>query len=159
MFDNNGMFDECKIEGDFVLSSGRKSQYFYDFDLLLPRETATYSEYMVQAVPRDLKKSINFIATPATGGIIPGFLMAFAMAKPLVIVEKDGTLRGPKYDGGNYLIVDDVISSFREVNRVRSLLPKSKCVGVSAYIFRGAMSDLTRQDFPCFYLSRKEIEE
>jgi len=156
------MFEECRLEGDFTLSSGRKSDVYYDFDLLQPRETANYVEQLSNQVPKELWETIDFIAAPAVGGIIPGFLVAFAKQKPLVIIDKEGNARGPQFDTGRYLIVDDVITSFKAANLVRDSLARGssrlEVVGVCAYMFRGSWDDLGKQDYPAFYLARKEQE-
>lgn len=156
------MFEECRLEGEFILSSGRKSQVFYDFDLLKPVEAAVYVEQLLQQIPNDIMRRVDFIASPALGGIIPGFLAAFASKKPLVIVDKDGKIRGPEFQSGKYLIVDDVITSFKAANHVRKSLAiwRTDCLGVAAYIFRGSYKDLSaNNDVPAFYLARKEQEE
>lgn len=156
------MFEECRMEGKFTLSSGRKSEVFYDFDLLHPRETASYIERLIKEVPTKLWDEIDFVASPALGGIVPGFLVAFAKQKRFVIIDKEGKVRGPEFKSGKYLIVDDVITSFKAANLVRDSLSRSserlKAVGVCAYIFRGNSSDLTQQNYPVFYLTRKEQE-
>ncbi len=152
------MFEECRLEGDFTLSSGRQSNTFYDFDLLQPREAADYVEKLVREVPEELWDQIDFVASPALGGIIPGFLAAFAKQKPFVIVDKEGKTRGPQFSTGKYLIVDDVITSFQSANVVQAALPGMEAVGVVAYIFRGLRSDLDKRPCPTFYLARKELE-
>jgi orotate phosphoribosyltransferase len=156
------MFEECRLEGEVTLSSGRKSDVFYDFDLLHPRETANYAERLVREIPEHLWNEIDFIASPALGGIVPGFLVAFAKQKPFVIIDKEGKSRGPQFDTGRYLIVDDVITSFKAANLVRDSLSRSapglEAVGVAAYIFRGSRDDLGKQKYPAFYLARKEQE-
>lgn len=152
------MFEECRLEGDFTLSSGRKSGVFYDFDLLQPREAANYAERLVREVPEDLWDEIDFVASPALGGIVPGFLVAFAKQKPFVIIDKEGKVRGPQFSTGRYLIVDDVITSFQAANTVRGALQGMETVGVVAYIFRGSYADLEKQDYPAFFLARKEQE-
>ncbi len=152
------MFEECRLEGDFTLSSGRKSGVFYDFDLLQPKETANYVEQLIKQVPDELWSDIDFIAAPALGGIVPGFLIAFAKQKSFVIIDKEGKPRGPQFTSGKYLIVDDVITSFGAANSVRRALPGLEVVGVCAYIFRGNSSDLVGQDYPAFYLARKDEE-
>lgn len=156
------MFEECRLEREepFTLSSGRKSKVFYDFDLLKPRETAEYVKRLIDEIPSDVKKKIDFVAAPVVGGIVPGFLVAFALDKPLVIVDKESNTRGPQFKAGRFLVVDDVITSFQAVNHVVSALPKEcKCLGALAYIFRGTSKDLKSQKFPAFYLSRKEEED
>lgn len=154
------MFEECRVEGDFVLSSERQSKIFYDFDLLKPAEAAVYIEQLLQQVPNDIMRRVNFIASPAIGGIIPGFLAAFASKRPLVIVDKSGKVRGPEFQSGNYLIVDDVITSFGAARSVIKALPGNTCLGIAAYIFRGSYADISaNKNLPAFYLSRKEQEE
>jgi orotate phosphoribosyltransferase len=156
------MFEECRLEGDFTLSSGRKSTVFYDFDLLMPHETAQYVEQLLKEVPEELWDKVDFIASPALGGIVPGFLIAFAKQKPLVIVDKEGKARGPVFETGRYLIVDDVITSFKAANFVRASLSrrskKLEAVAAVAYMFRGSRADLGAQDYPAFYLAKKEQE-
>ena len=86
--------------------------------------------------------------------------MAFAKQKPLVLVDKEGKVRGPEFKTGKYLIVDDVITSFGAANAAVATLGEGNVVcGVCAYIFRGAPSDLEKQNYPVFYLARKEQEE
>ena len=152
------MFEECRLEGDFTLSSGRKSPVFYDFDLLMPHEAAQYVEQLLKEVPDGLWDKVDFIASPALGGIVPGFLVAFAKQKPLVIVDKGGKPRGPSFETGRYLIVDDVITSFKAANSVRAALPGMEVVAAVAYMFRGSRADLGAQGYPAFYLARKEQE-
>lgn len=154
------MFEECRLEGEFTLSSGRKSSVFYDLDLLQPRETANYLEKLIHEVPEEIWEEIDFIVAPALGGIIPGFLIAFARQKPFVFMDKEGKLRGPEFKTGKYLIVDDVITSFQAANKL-VVACGSECVvvGVAAFIFRGTWQDLEKQDYPAFYLARKEQEE
>jgi orotate phosphoribosyltransferase len=154
------MFEECRlVSKKFTLSSGRESCVFYDFDLLSPREAAEYVDQLLkQMEPVFNWDEVDFIATPALGGVIPAFLVAFAKDKPLVIVDKGDNLRGPEFKSGNYLVVDDVISSFNACNLVVSVLPGANCLGVAAYIFRGSWDDLNQQKYTAYYLARKEQE-
>ncbi len=152
------MFEECRLEGDFKLSSGRKSPYFYDFDLLSPEETAEYAKRLVDELPKGLLKGVDFIAAPAVGGIAIGFLVAFALNKRLVIIDKDSNPRGTEFRASRYLIVDDVVTTFQAVQRVEEALGDNQCVGVASFIFRGDLLDLMAQEFPTFFLARKEPE-
>ena len=152
------MFEECRLEGDFKLSSGRKSLYFYDFDLLSPEETAAYAKELVDTVPKEMIEGIDFIASPAIGGITVGFLVAFALNKRFVIIDKGDNLRGTDFRASRYLVVDDVISTYQAVNKVEEALGDNQCVGAAAFIFRGDLDDLTKQEFPTFFLARKEPE-
>ncbi len=151
------MFEECRLEGSFVLSSGRSSPVFYDFDLLNTKETADYAKLLVEQVPKELLDTVDFIASPALGGIELGFLVAFALNKPRVKIDTLGKVRGPEFKHQKYLIVDDVITSYQAVNKVRNALGTNECVGAAAFIFRGFSKDIPKE-FPTFYLARKEPE-
>lgn len=153
------MFEECRVEGSFILSSGNTSDVFYDFDLLRPREAAEYVEQLLRQMdPVFDWKDVDFIAAPAVGGIVPAFLASFAKDKPLVIIDKEGEVRGPEFSTGNFIIFDDVITTFGAARRVIDALPESNCLGVAAYIFRGSYEDLNKQSFKSYYLARKEQE-
>lgn len=151
------MFEECRLEGDFTLSSGRKSAAFYDFDLLSTEETARYAKLLVEQLPKSLVEQIDFIAAPALGGIEIAFLVAFALNKPRVKIDKEGFVRGPDFRSQRYLVVDDVITSYQAVNKVQKALGDNQCVGAAAFIFRGLATDVPTE-FPTFYLTRKEPE-
>jgi len=153
------MFEECRLEGNFDLTSGRQSKVFYDFDLLKPIEAAEYVEQLLKQVPEEVFQEVSFVVSPAVGGIVPGFLIAFAKKLPFVIIDKGGNTRGPQFESGSYLIVDDVVTSFQAARRVVNTLPNTKCAGLATYIFRGSYTDLEKnKDIPIFYLSRKEQE-
>jgi len=154
------MFEECRLEGSFTLSSGLASNVFYDFDLLSMREHAAYIEQLLrQMKPVFDWDSVDFIVAPAIGGIVPATFVAFAKDKPLVIVDKGDNLRGPEFSTGNYLIIDDVITTFGAADRVVAALgKKSNCLGIAAYIFRGSREDLNKKGFEAYYLARKEQE-
>ncbi len=151
------MFEECRLEGDFTLSSGRKSTAFYDFDLLSTEETANYARLLVGELPAALVEKIDFIASPAIGGIEIAFLVAFALNKPRVKIDKEGFVRGPEFKSQRYLVVDDVITSYKAVNKVQEVLGDNQCIGAAAFVFRGLATDVPKE-FPTFYLARKEPE-
>ena len=151
------MFNECRLEGQFALSSGRKSTVFYDFDLLSTEETASYAKLLVDQLPKDLVNQIDFIASPALGGIEIAFLVAFALNKPRVKIDKGGNVRGPEFRGQRFFVVDDVITSYQAVNRVCEVLEGNRCVGAAAFIYRGFSKDLSK-GFPTIYLAHKEPE-
>ncbi len=151
------MFNECRLEGEFTLTSGRKSTVFYDFDLLSTAETASYAKLLVDQLPKQLVNQIDFIASPALGGIEIAFLVAFALNKPRVKIDKTGAVRGPEFEGQRFLVVDDVITSYQAVNRVCDALGNNQCVGAAAFVYRGLSKDLNTK-FPTIYLAHKEPE-
>lgn len=156
------MFESVRLEGDFTLSSGRKSNVFYDFDLLKPEEHLAAS-FKLTNLCEGL--SADTIIVPALGGIIPGFLMAGAKNANLTIVTHDNKIKGRK-PGFSFLVVDDVITSFGTIDRIVDLV-RSECgrvhlVGVASYIFRGSEEDLEegkKKYKEIRFLERKEIEE
>ena len=97
----------------------------------------------------------DYIVTPAIGGMPMGFAFSFLLDVPLVIIDKKWKTRGPDYTDKKYLIVDDVVSTYQAVYRVRKLLGEKNCVGVAAFIFRGQKID---KEIPTFFLEQKEIE-
>jgi len=151
------MFNECRLEGQFTLSSGRKSTVFYDFDLLNTAETASYAKLLVEQLPKELVDQIDFIASPALGGIEIAFLVAFALNKPRVKIDKAGLVRGPEFQGQQFLVVDDVITSYQAVNRVCEALEGNRCIGAAAFVYRGHSKELSGE-FPTVYLAHKEPE-
>lgn len=151
------MFEECRLEGEFTLSSGRKSTVFYDFDLLSTEETASYAKLLVDQLPKEIVEQVDFIASPALGGIEIAFLVAFALKKPRVKIDKEGYVRGPEFKNQRYLVVDDVITSYQAVNRVREALGNNKCIAAATFVYRGFFKDISTE-FPTFHLARKEPE-
>lgn len=155
------MFEECKLEGDFKLSSGLKSNVFYDFDLLTPKQVLEYVDKLCSAINEHANvRKFDYVAAPAIGGIIPGFLVAGEFGVPLVIVEKDGTIRGVKNGAvttgvpRTFLIVDDVTASYKTGKRIAELLSPDKPVGIASYIFRGKKATQGT-----VYLEQKEVEK
>lgn len=133
------MFEHIRLEGDFTLSSGKKSPYFYDFDLLTPNETLDACEKLIELIDQSLVK-FDFVVAPALGGIIPGFMVSGSFKKPLVTVDKEGKVRGPKVNG-NFIIIDDTVSTYQTVERIKKIFEDCKCVAAASYIFRGKEYD------------------
>jgi orotate phosphoribosyltransferase len=154
------MFEECRIKGEHDLSSGKKSPYFYDFDLLSSEDTMEYAYALAELIPSQLRGEIDFIATPILGGIEIAYVIAGIFGKPRVkVLTVEERTRGPVFEGKNYLIVDDVISSGQAVNKVINILGGNLCVGVAAFIFRGADEASMCKAFPMYYLEQKEVEK
>jgi orotate phosphoribosyltransferase len=155
------MFEECRLKGDFILSSGKRSKYFYDFTLLSPLNMTHYCKELKRRI-EDERLRFGCIVSPARGGIVPGWILADLFNIPLVVLEKDKTRSC--YAGGQklqddkpvkYLIVDDVVSTYGTVDLVQYHVP-GEAAGVASFIFRG---ESLRLDFPTMFLARKEIEK
>ena len=154
------MFEACRIKGEFELTSGKKSQFYYDFDLLSSKDTMEYAVKLVDLIPKSLKGEIDFVATPILGGIEIAFVVAGILHVPRVkVLTVEKRTRGPVFGGKKFLVVDDVISSGQAMNKVINLLPDDTCVGAAAFIFRGTSVESLVKAFPLFYLERKEREK
>lgn len=152
------MFEEVRIKGKFRLSSGAETDVYYAVEALKPCEVERYGDMIMSKIPKG--RPIDCIVTPAYGGIPLACFLAHRMDLPLIIVKKDGTLQGalPDRVGANYLIVDDVVSTYAEIERVTRIMHqhvKSDPVGVACYIYRGGIE---RVNPPLYYLERKEEE-
>jgi orotate phosphoribosyltransferase len=129
------MFEEARIEGDFTLSSGKKSTVFYDFDRVPPQLLLQWADQLCDKIKSSGLK-FDYVVAPAIGGIILGWLVAGEAGVPLVIVDKDGKTRGNWPDKSKFIVVDDVISTYDTIKRVASIF-SDKCVGAAGFIFRG----------------------
>ena len=147
------MFESIRINGDFKLSSGKKSDYFYDLYLLQPNEILKYADKLSDDIDC---KTYEYVATPAMGGIHIATMFAYCASKPLVIIGKGDEINGDRnLIGERYIIIDDVISTYQAVRRVMKILGEKDCVGAASFIFRGTEVD---PHIPTYYLAKKEIE-
>lgn len=150
------MFEECRLEIEKELTSGKKSPYYYDFDLLSSSAMVCYAEKLVELLPAYLIAEIDFVATPIIGGIELAFVVAGILKKPRVkVLTVEKRTRGPEFSGKKYLIVDDVVSSGQAVSKVQNILGDNTCIGVASLIFRGEKEP---ENLDLFYLEQKEIE-
>lgn len=129
------MFEEVRVEGEFTLSSGRKSTVFYDFDLASPQQFLKWADQLCDKIKESGIK-FDYVVAPAIGGIILGWLVAGEAGVPLVIVDKDGKTRGQWPDKSRFIVVDDVISTYGTIKRVAGMFG-DLCVGAAGFIFRG----------------------
>jgi len=151
------MFEKVRIEKPVKFTSGKTSNVFYDFDLLNFVEVEDLCWKILRNSNLPFHDDIKFLATQAIGGVVPGFMMSGLTGLPLVIVDKDGLARGWKSEfvDKNYIIIDDVVSTYKAVDNIMEALPNCKCKGIAAYMFRG---DTERLNPPLYFLSRGELE-
>lgn len=159
MIFKDSFFNSVRIEGNFTLSSGKKSNYFYDFEKVHPSNMTIVSELLHKEIKDDC--TFEFVVGPAYGGIIPGYIIAnFSGSRFIAYDPKNNKFRGDidRMDG-RYIIIDDVISTYgtidATINAIADLSPAAKCVGVGCFVFRG---DSVREELPTYYLYRGEIE-
>jgi len=118
------------LEGHFLLSSGRHSAYYLQCARVLmnPDRASRLAIAVAGKLPRDLRKTIDKVVSPAMGGIIIGHEMGRALGVDAMFVERpEGTFefrRGFELDEGDrVLLVEDVVttgkSSIEAIEAVR----------------------------------------
>ena len=106
------------LEGHFLLSSGRHSaQYLQCARVLMdPERASRLAIALAMKLPRDLKKRIAKVVSPAMGGLIIGHEMGRALGVEAIFVERpEGTFelrRGFTLEPGEeVLMVEDVVTT------------------------------------------------
>ncbi len=106
------------LEGHFVLSSGRHSAHFLQCARVLmhPGTAARLATALAQKLPRDLRKQLTSVVSPAMGGVIIGHEMGRALGVEAMFVERpSGTFelrRGFTLAAGDkVLMVEDVVTT------------------------------------------------
>ncbi len=154
------------LEGHFILSSGRRSPVFLQKSLVFSRPDL--SEKLCASLARKVNAAfgaIDVVASPAIGGIIPGYELARQLGARSIFAERvDGRLefrRGFSIDAGErVLVTEDIVTtglSFRETVDALQGLP-GEIVGGACIIDRsGGRADvgcrlvsLAQVDFPDF---------
>lgn len=106
------------LEGHFLLSSGRHSAYYLQCARVLmdPDRASRLAIALVGKLPRELRKEITKVVSPAMGGVIIGHEMGRALGVEAMFVERPtGTFelrRGFALNPGDkVLMVEDVVTT------------------------------------------------
>jgi orotate phosphoribosyltransferase len=106
------------LEGHFLLSSGRHSGHYLQCARVLmdPERAGRLAMALVQRIPRELRKEITTVVSPAMGGVIIGHEMGRALGVEAMFVERpEGTFglrRGFSLEpGAKVLMVEDVVTT------------------------------------------------
>ena len=106
------------LEGHFLLSSGRHSAHYLQCARVLmdPDRASRLAIALAGKLPRDLRKSIARVVSPAMGGVIIGHEMGRALGVEAMFVERPtGTFelrRGFTIEPGEkVLMVEDVVTT------------------------------------------------
>ena len=106
------------LEGHFLLSSGRHSAHYLQCALVLmdPLRAAKLASAIAALIPRELRKELTKVVSPAMGGVIIGHEMGRALGLEAMFVERPtGTFelrRGFTLEPGDkVLMVEDVVTT------------------------------------------------
>ena len=106
------------LEGHFLLSSGRHSAHYLQCARVLmdPMRASRLAAAIAQRIPRELRKDIAKVVSPAMGGVIIGHEMGRALGIDAIFVERPtGTFelrRGFSIEPGEkVLLVEDVVTT------------------------------------------------
>jgi orotate phosphoribosyltransferase len=106
------------LEGHFLLSSGRHSGHYLQCARVLmdPERAGRLAMALVQRLPRELRREITTVVSPAMGGVIIGHEMGRALGIEAMFVERPaGTFelrRGFALEpGAKVLMVEDVVTT------------------------------------------------
>jgi orotate phosphoribosyltransferase len=106
------------LEGHFLLSSGRHSAHYLQCARVLmdPARAARLASALAQRIPRDVRKEITKVVSPAMGGLIIGHEMGRALGVEAMFVERPtGTFelrRGFEFEPGDkVLMVEDIVTT------------------------------------------------
>ena len=154
---------DALLEGHFLLSSGRHSGHYLQCARVLmdPMRASRLAEAIARKLPRDLRKRIAKVVSPAMGGLIIGHEMGRALGAEAIFVERpQGTFelrRGFSLKPGEeVLLVEDVIttglSSREAIKAVEA--EGGKVIAAAALIDRSAgTADLGVPFFPLIALN------
>ncbi|MGH6787393.1 MAG: orotate phosphoribosyltransferase [Novosphingobium sp.] len=106
------------LEGHFLLSSGRHSAHYLQCARVLadPMRASRLAAALTARIPRELRKEITRVVSPAMGGVIVGHEMGRALGVEALFVERPtGTFelrRGFALEPGDrVLLVEDVVTT------------------------------------------------
>ena len=106
------------LEGHFLLSSGRHSAHYLQCARVLmdPMRAAKLASAIAQLIPRELRRDLTKVVSPAMGGVIIGHEMGRALGLEAMFVERPtGSFelrRGFTLEPGDkVLMVEDVVTT------------------------------------------------
>lgn len=151
------------LEGHFLLSSGRHSAHYLQCARVLmnPERAARLAIALAGSLPRELRKDIGKVVSPAMGGLIIGHEMGRALEVDAIFVERPaGTFelrRGFSIDPGEkLLLVEDVVTTGLSSREAIAAIEAAggKVVAAAALVDRsGGSADLGVPFYPLIELN------
>lgn len=121
------LVESAYLRGDFVLSSGGRSKYYFDKYLFetKPHILKTVAQHLAERVPA----GIDRIAGPELGAVALATAVSLETGLPFVIVRKgvkgygrSRSIEGEMHEGDRILLIEDVISTAAEALRAAGAL-------------------------------------
>jgi len=152
------------LEGDFVLSSGRRSNHYFDKFLFetQPNILRRVGKQLAHLVPGGTQR----LAAPELGAVLLGGAVSLELDLPLVIVRKQAKAHGTARDfegvlepGDRVTVIEDVVTtggeSIRSIEKIRAA--GAAVIGLIAVLDReeGGAENLHRLGVPFTPLFRK----
>ncbi|MBA5776641.1 orotate phosphoribosyltransferase [Stappia sp. F7233] len=119
------------LEGHFILSSGLHSPVFLQKArvFMYPEKTEILCRALAAKIRESVPGPIDYVVSPALGGLIPGYETARHLAIPAMWVEREGgEFRLRRFEmpkGARVVIVEDIVttglSSRETVDALRAL--------------------------------------
>jgi len=121
------------MRGDFLLSAGSRSSYYFDKYLFETRPSILrrLGRFLAELVPPDTDR----VAAPELGAVLLGGAVSMELGLPLVIVKKEPKqyggarmLEGELHPGERVVLVEDVTITGSQAIRVARLLADAGAV-------------------------------
>ncbi|MCX2723319.1 orotate phosphoribosyltransferase [Roseibium salinum] len=132
------------LEGHFILTSGLRSPVFLQKArvFMYPDKTEKLCKALAQKIRASNLGQIDYIVSPALGGLIPGYETARHLGVPAMWVEReDGEFRLRRFElpkGARVIVVEDIVttglSSRETVTSLKAL--GAEVLGVACLIDR-----------------------
>ncbi|HEY4696333.1 MAG TPA: orotate phosphoribosyltransferase [Candidatus Hydromicrobium sp.] len=154
------------MEGHFKLSSGYHSKYYLQCAQLLqyPDIAFKLARKALELIKEDIDiENINAVVSPAIGGILWGYMIAYAAGCRMIFTERKTEnmelRRGFEIKPGQEIIVaEDVITTGGSVKEVIEICRKKKAQ-VKAVVSIVDRSDSLKFEYPYYYLIKLEIDK
>ncbi|QFT32913.1 orotate phosphoribosyltransferase [Roseibium porphyridii] len=134
------------MEGHFILTSGLRSPVYLQKArvFMYPDKTETLCKALADKIRSSGLGQVDYIISPALGGLIPGYETARHLGVPAMWVEReDGEFRLRRFDlpkGAKVVIVEDIVTTGLSVRETVTSLKAlgAEVVAVACLIDRSA---------------------
>jgi orotate phosphoribosyltransferase len=151
------LVDAAYLRGDFILSSGARSSFYFD-KFLFETKPAVLGQ-VATAMAALIPEGTDRLAGPELGGVALATAVSLASGLPFVIVRKEakgyGTakvLEGEVHEGERIVITEDVVTSAGEALKAATKLEEAGVVvaGIVAVLDReqGGAANIAAAGYP-----------